>query len=394
MNAFAVIISILNTILFTASVGGYFLDVPVRKELANKERVQTALMQTVSERDAEIIAVEKRREELEREIPRIPGKIEETNKAFESQASAMAATRTEKEKASSTLLVIQQRNAEKARELERLLRRSFVKGKKGAMVFSATFFAPKDEDLKIQGMTVRDSLRDSDGETIWADETASDFAVSNAISRLELWDSGKRLAEAAQNSDGSFSFQITGSSTPIAEKGGSKTLFIKADISSSAKTGERHRLLLLGNDAEPVMPVSNIKTNAPIFVVGDTAVPTIAFGKLAKTKGSAGEKISFEWNILNAPRNAKVAILFENQDKKQTIIAKNLSAFAGRASIKIAPEKCASGVAKCALSPGNYSVIAVLYEGDDFCVDCKGTGAPSMLFSGRADAKFQIEGAE
>ncbi|MFA5831734.1 MAG: hypothetical protein WC878_07975 [Candidatus Paceibacterota bacterium] len=394
MNAFSIIVSLLNAVLLASSVGGYFMDVPVRKELANKERVQTALMQTVSERDAEVIAVEKRREELEREIPRIPGKIEEAKKAFELQASAIGATRNEKEKASSTLAVMQQRNAEKARELERLLRRNFAKGKKGATVFLATFYAPKDEDLKIQRLTVRDSLRDSDGETVWKDESASDFAVSNAIPRLELWDSGKLLAEADQNFDGSFLFLITGSSTPAVSAGGSKTLFIKADISSSARTGERHRILLIGDGAEPAISVSNIKTNAPVFVIGDTPISTIALGELEKKKGGAGEKISFEWSILNAPRNAKTAILFEDTDKKQTIIAKNLSAFAGRASAKIVPEKCAGENAKCALAPGNYSVIAVLYDGNDFCIGCKGTGTPSILASGRADVKFQILGAE
>ncbi|MCK9351910.1 MAG: hypothetical protein WCT49_06820 [Candidatus Paceibacterota bacterium] len=77
MNALSLILTIANASLFAGGLLGLFLDIPARSNLASKERVQTALMRSISDRDNEVVNMQKRREELEIEIPLMPEKIEE-----------------------------------------------------------------------------------------------------------------------------------------------------------------------------------------------------------------------------------------------------------------------------------------------------------------------------
>jgi len=107
MNVLSFIIMILNAGLLACSLSGVFLDIPARSQLANKERVQTTLLQTVSERDTEIESLKQRIEQLENENPLLPKKIEEVKNNLKIRESDLSIKKKQFEKDSKTLTSIQ-----------------------------------------------------------------------------------------------------------------------------------------------------------------------------------------------------------------------------------------------------------------------------------------------
>jgi hypothetical protein len=373
MNIFSFIITIVNAALLVGSLGGLFLDIPARGELANKERVQTTLLQTISERDAEISAVQKKKDDLEREIPLMPGKIEEVKKTLATREAELVQKRAEQKKASSTIAVLKKTIAEKEKATAQMKNRSFSPGKSGATVFSATFRAPAGEDLAMQKITILDSLHLTNG-------TIS-TATSSDILHAELWDSERQIAVASLNGDGTFAFQSADSSLFVIPAGESKTVFVKADIDTSAQNGERHRFDIIGADSLPALSIGNIEKNAPIFVIGNSPETTIVLNDTSEAiTAKEGESILFKWSAMNAPEDAKIAIVLDSSDKTQTILVKNLSIAAGNARVKI-PQ----------LSSGTYDLLAYLYKNSgDFCLDCEEEKAPTVFSTFRAGEKISI----
>lgn len=373
MNIFSFIITVVNAALLVGSLGGLFLDIPAHGELANKKRVQTTLLQTISERDAEISAVQKKKDDLEREIPLMPGKIEEAKKTLAAREAELVQKRAEQKKASSTIGVLKKTIAEKEKAMAQMKNRSFSPGKSGATVFSATFRAPAGEDVAMQKITIFDSLHLTDG-------TIS-TATSSDILRAELWDTEKELAIASLNGDGTFVFLSADNSLFVIPAGGSKTIFAKADIAASAQSGERHRFDIVGADSLPTLSIGNIEKNAPIFVIGNSPETTIVLNDVSETStAKEGESILFKWSAMNAPEDAKIAIVLDSADKTQTILAKDLSVATGNTRVKI-PE----------LSSGTYDLLAYLYKNSgDFCLDCEEDKAPTVFSTFRAGEKINI----
>ena len=120
MNAISFIITVLNASLLSGALLGLFLDIPIRSELSNKERVQTVLMQTISGHDTEIIATKNRMEELEKETPLLPGKIADAKNTLRADTSELLKKMKEYDKASSTLVALQKQNTLKEKEIKNL----------------------------------------------------------------------------------------------------------------------------------------------------------------------------------------------------------------------------------------------------------------------------------
>jgi len=389
MNAIAIILTIFNAALLAGSLGGVFMDIPMRDELVNKERVQTTLMQSISERDTEVDALAKRKQELEAEIPLLPGKIEAAKAKLAEREAILFEKRIDGGKSSSTLSTIARNNAAKEREIAGLIRKTFIGGQKGVTVLSATYTSSNTNDTQIGSIVVEDSIRGSDGKS-------SGFDPEHSIIRLELWDSEKKLGESSISGAGSFTFEFTPDSPLFIKAGESKTLYMKADFADSVSKGKRHRLSVTTiTTANPDLSVSYdyLKQNSPIFVFGNTVVPTVSLDDLnTEITVSSGQNVSFSWSLMNPPMNSKVAIVLESSSEKQTVLSKNVSAFARTAKVKIPPAVCAGKDKKCpTLVPGSYTVLAYLYEGADFTPSSKGTSTPTKILStSREEGKLLI----
>jgi hypothetical protein len=229
--------------------------------------------------------MKQRKQQLENEIPLFPGKIDEVKKTLTEREATLAEMLVQEKNAAGALALLEKANKQKEQEAKFAIKKSYAQGQKNVTVLSATWSAPKNENLAIQGITVQNSLHLPDGQIIMREGEDSEYAVSDAISHLELWDTSKRLAGATQNPNGLFFFQFADDSPLLVKKGEAKTLYLKADISESAESGERHRLDVVGTTATASAVLWNMKETAPIFVIGETHKPTITLDGLQKEEG-------------------------------------------------------------------------------------------------------------
>jgi hypothetical protein len=117
MNIFSSIIIVLNAGLLAGALSGIFLDLPAKSDLANKERVQTTLLQTVSDRDIEMESAKQRTEKLETENPLLPTKIEEVKNNLKIREFDLSVKKKQFEKASSVFENLKKQNEEKEIEI-------------------------------------------------------------------------------------------------------------------------------------------------------------------------------------------------------------------------------------------------------------------------------------
>ena len=111
MNILSFFIIVLNASLLAGALGGIFVDIPLRGDLSNKVRVQTTVMQSVSERDAEMIVINKKIADLEKENPSLPLEIQEAKENLEAQSLSLSNKMKQLNKATSTLAALQKQNA-------------------------------------------------------------------------------------------------------------------------------------------------------------------------------------------------------------------------------------------------------------------------------------------
>lgn len=113
MNIFSIIASIVNAGLLAGALSGVFLDIPARSNLINKERVQTTLLQAVSERDTEMEAIKQRTQQLENENQLLPAKIEEVKNNLKIREIDLSVKKKKFEKASIAFENLQKQNEAK-----------------------------------------------------------------------------------------------------------------------------------------------------------------------------------------------------------------------------------------------------------------------------------------
>ncbi len=121
MNILSFFIIVLNASLLAGALGGIFVDIPLRGDLSNKVRVQTTVMQSVSERDAEMIVINKKIADLEKENPSLPLEIQEAKENLEAQSLSLSNKMKQLNKATSTLAALQKQNAIKEKEMKKQL---------------------------------------------------------------------------------------------------------------------------------------------------------------------------------------------------------------------------------------------------------------------------------
>ena len=110
MNILSFLVMFLNAGLLAGALSGIFLDIPARSDLVNKERVQTTLLQTVSERDVQMESAKQRTQQLENENPLFPAKIEEVKNNLKIREFDLAIKKKQFEKESKTLANLQKQN--------------------------------------------------------------------------------------------------------------------------------------------------------------------------------------------------------------------------------------------------------------------------------------------
>jgi len=110
MSTLSFIVMILNAGLLAGSLSGIFLALPASSDLINKERVQTTLLQTVSDRDAEMELVKQRTEQLENENPLLPAKIKEVKNNLKIREFDLSVKKKQFEKAEIALRNLQKQN--------------------------------------------------------------------------------------------------------------------------------------------------------------------------------------------------------------------------------------------------------------------------------------------
>lgn len=120
MNILSVFITLINASLLAGTLSGLFFDLPVRGTQNNKERVQTTLLQTVSEQDTEISNMKSKIEQLKKDIPEYPAKIETIKSTIEMRKADLSMKKRQFDLSSSTLMTLRKQNAEKEKQLKEL----------------------------------------------------------------------------------------------------------------------------------------------------------------------------------------------------------------------------------------------------------------------------------
>lgn len=347
---------------------------------------------------ANIITISKKVSEEERIYQNLPLLLAEAEKNAAMQENEIEPIRGQAEKLKNDVESKTNKKADIAKSIDSRRHIVYPPGKKRAALFSLDITAPLTGKAVFRSISLKDELFDSEGG-LQVVKDAGGFPVRSVaidFDTFELWDESKLLSKNTNFGDTTFVFNDIkfDNLNYVIPAGETRRIIFRAHVAGNAKLGNRHAISFGGYSLSTFALADTLVQIAPFIDISNEAKPSVRLTTLSYDNSflKIGETNTIHFSVLNAPKNAKIALVLESSTHSQIQITDAIPADSNSYKWTVPKEDCKATGTNCfPFSPGNYNIKLILYQGDKFCLpSCMDSGKPVVLSMDTSESFYDI----